>query len=97
MFSGCGEGYIEIKTTSGGAGKSTVMFRFNPAAGSKENLEASIPSDLQAASKKELQDTIQGLQRSLKERDEYILTLRQYIDRLLTRVVEKAPDILEDL
>jgi len=67
------------------------------AAGSKETPETSVPSDLQAASKKELQDSIVGLQKSLKERDEYILSLRQYIDKVLLRVIEKSPDILEDL
>lgn len=33
----------------------------------------------------------------LVERDDYIVQLRQYIDRVLLKVIEKSPEILEDL
>jgi len=94
---GNGEGKIEIKTNSGGYSISPLIFAFNPAAGTKLNEELTIPEDLNTASKKDLIDLVLHLQKKVKERDEDLHCVRQYIDKVLLRVIEIEPSILEGL
>jgi len=94
---GSGDGRIELKTSSGGIGVSSLIFTFNPAAGTKDEEEMAIPDDLNSASKKDLIDLVYHLQKKIKERDEDLNCLRQYIDKILLRIIDKEPSILEGL